>query len=182
MACADHLAGLCGPASADAVFARLTPHLFGDVGICHSAVSCLCELRAGVADATASARTGRRQMCAGAGGAVFGVRRCVPHSETSAHRECVRAAARDELCVCGDPGYHDRQSEAMAMLWRAGGDRAGEQILDGGVRLRRRGGVAAHTRAQGVSKPWICTAGAIAFLIFLPNCSGMCSIIFRFWS
>jgi hypothetical protein len=67
------------------------------------------------------------------------------------------------------PRYQDRQSEAMAVVWCAGGHRAGEQLLDGGVRLRRRAGLRLTRERKAFASPRIWAAGAIAFPVFLPN-------------
>jgi hypothetical protein len=55
------------------------------------------------------------------------------------------------------------------MVRRARRRRHGEQILDGGVRLRRRRGMLLTPERKAFAHKWIWLAGLIAFVIFLPN-------------
>ena len=66
-----------------------------------------------------------------------------------ARNQRLRGAVLDGLRVHRHPHHPDRQSEALAVVWRAGRHRPAEQVFDGRVRAGYRRRITAHAGAQG---------------------------------
>ena len=137
LACGRHLAwGYVDQPPLIAAIAWAGNVLFGESVLAIRILPALAGRGQGPSYRPDCAGNGRREICAGAGGACSAARSGVPGDGQPALDERLRAAVLAGLRLRGDPHYQDREPEALAVGRTMGRPGAAEQAFDAHLRVR----------------------------------------------